>query len=58
MVKSMKANDYEYAKIISIIETKSFKGAGTTNDPVRTVIKYWTLDGKLIAEKDTSDLRK
>ena len=28
------------------------KGAGTENDPCREVIQYWTLDGKLLCEKD------
>ncbi len=40
------------AKVINVIEVRTIKGIGTKNDPVKEVIQYWSLDGRLIAEKD------
>ena len=42
----------ESAKVIAIVETKSKKGDGTGESPYRTITRYWTLDGKLISEKE------
>lgn len=41
------------ARVISVIETKALRGAGTREDLCREVIQYWDLDGNLLAEKDT-----
>lgn len=41
------------ARVISVIETKSLRGLGTENDPVRWVYQYWNFEGKLLAECDT-----
>ena len=38
------------ARIEQVIVTRALKGA--ENDPCREVIQYWTLDGKLLCEKD------
>lgn len=35
--------------IVEVIRTKSLSGAGTQDSPAKTVIQYWTLEGKLIA---------
>ncbi len=48
------------AKVIKVIRTEIIKGNGKES-PVRTVIQYWTLNGKLIVEfdpylEDTSSL--
>lgn len=40
------------AKIIKVIETKSLRGKGTTDDPCRIVRQYWSFNGKLLAEDD------
>ena len=40
------------AKIITVIETRSIRGHGITNDPVREVVQYWSADGSLLAEND------
>ncbi len=40
------------ARVEQVIVTRALKGAGTENDPCREVIQYWTLDGKLLCEKD------
>ena len=40
------------AKVISVIETQSLRGAGTEDDPCRIVTQYWDFDGDLLAEND------
>lgn len=41
------------ARVVSLIETVSLKGAGTEKDPVREVFQYWDFDGNLVAVKDS-----
>ena len=36
------------AELVNVIRTE---GIGTEESPVRTIRRYWTLDGKLISEK-------
>ena len=45
------------ARIEQVIVTKALKGAGTENDPVREVIQYWDLEGKLLWTDDPSESR-
>lgn len=40
------------AKVIQVIETKSKRGLGTEEVPVREVTQYWDFDGNLLAEHD------
>jgi hypothetical protein len=41
------------ARMIQVIETDlTRRGDGTTDDPVRLIKQYWTLDGELLAEVD------
>lgn len=40
------------AKVIQVIETKSKRGLGTKEDPVRDVTQYWDLNGTFLAEID------
>ena len=40
------------ARVISVIETKAARGRGTSDDPVREVTEYWSLDGEKLAERD------
>lgn len=40
------------AKLEQVIVTKTVVGTGTENDPVREVVQYWDLQGKLLVEKD------
>ena len=40
------------AKVIQVIETFEMRGTGTEKDVMRQVYQLWTLDGKLIFEKD------
>lgn len=40
------------AKVIQVIETKSVRGSGEKDQPFRTVIEYWSFDGKKIGEID------
>lgn len=42
------------AKVMQVIETQSIKGAGTEENPARTVIQYWDFDGNLLAENDNT----
>lgn len=36
----------------SVIVTEAIEGRGTEDDPVRNVLQYWSLDGKLLAKVD------
>ena len=48
----MSSNGIESAKVIQVIETKSVRGSGSTQDPYRIVTSYWCLNGKKLAEHD------
>ena len=39
-------------KVIQVIETRSARGSGSENQPIRIVIQYWSLEGDLLAEND------
>ena len=40
------------AEVVNVIRTDTTEGIGTKESPVRTIRRYWTLDGKLISEQD------
>lgn len=41
------------ARVIQVIQTTALRGTGVDEkDPCRRVIQYWSLDGKLLAERD------
>ena len=40
------------ARVIQVIETKTARGSGTPDDPVRQVTEYWSLDGEKLAKND------
>ncbi len=40
------------ARVIQVIETKAVRGSGEKNQPFRTVIEYWSFDGKKLGEID------
>lgn len=40
------------ARVIQVIETKSARGAGTEEQPMRIVTQYWTTEGAFLAEDD------
>lgn len=40
------------AQIIEVIRTESNRGRGTSDDPCRPVIQYWSKDGEFLAEFD------
>lgn len=52
MSKPVRPRGTDNARVIAVIETKSIRGLGTEDDPVREVVQYWNLHGKLLAEKD------
>ncbi len=37
------------AKVVRVIMTEGLEGAGTPEDPCRKQVRYWTMDGRLIA---------
>ena len=49
----VRAEGTKSAKVIQVIETKSKKGLGIKEDPIRVVTQYWDLKGNFLAEKDT-----
>ena len=50
--KAVRPRGTDSARVIQVIETRSLKGGGTDNDPVRAIKQFWDLDGNLIAESD------
>lgn len=48
----MKCTDKEVMVMQIIRTTNLCRGAGTTEDPMRRVTQYWSLDGDLLAERD------
>jgi len=51
-VKPAGARGAAGAKVIQVIETRTFVGTGTEENPNRYVTRYWSLDGELLAEAD------
>ena len=41
-------------EVMQVIRTKTKIGSGTEDDPNRYEIKYWSLDGELLAVSDES----
>ena len=39
------------AEMVTVIKTVTVVGDGTKDNPVRTVIQYWTKEGKLIGQE-------
>lgn len=46
------------AKVIQVIETKSIRGIGSEQDLCRNVTQYWSMEGKLLAERDDCEKEK
>ena len=46
------------AKIVSVIETISLRGAGTDEDKCRVVTQYWDFQGNLLAENENLQKEK
>lgn len=42
------------ARVIQVIVTESLEGTGTEDDPCRTQVRYWSLEGELLAEADVT----
>lgn len=40
------------AKVIQVIVTEAIEGRGIEDDPIRSVLQYWSLDGELLAKVD------
>ena len=49
---TVRPNGTDRAKVIQVIETRSNRGKGTLDDVCRQVVQYWSMDGKLLAERD------
>lgn len=52
--KTARPRGTDSAKVIQVIETRSIRGTGTQEDPVREVVQYWNFDGDMLAERDPS----
>ena len=50
----MKGENAMSARVIEVIEVKTYRGEGVEGDPVRTVTQFWSLDGKFLADNDGS----
>ncbi len=50
--KTLYPHGCTHAEVIQVIVTKSTRGSGMREQPVREVLQYWSLDGKLLAESD------
>ncbi len=51
----MRKSNVNKAELIEVIKTDSVCGKGTEESPVRVIIEYWSLEGKLLARVDTFD---
>lgn len=40
------------ARLIEVIECEVSRGNGTSTDPCRAVVQYYSVDGQLLAERD------
>ncbi len=40
-------------KLVTLIESRVCRGKGTPEEPYRTVMEHWTLDGTLVADNDS-----
>lgn len=45
----------ETTSIVSVIRSVRTVGTGVPDDPVRTIVQYWSLNGELLAELDFND---
>lgn len=41
------------AMLMEVIYVETARGSGHPDNPVRTVLQYWSKDGRLLAEYDT-----
>jgi hypothetical protein len=48
----LKIDGLRSVEVIQVIQSREKRGAGTTDDLVRIVTKYWTLKGEFLAEND------
>lgn len=48
----------ESARVIPVIETKTARGSGMPDQPVRIVTEYWSLKGEKLAESDPNQDRE
>lgn len=51
--KKVEYQKVKKAKVIQVIETVATVGEGTEKNPSRFMYQYWSLEGELLAEKDT-----
>lgn len=52
-MKGARPRGTDCAKVIQVIETRSLRGTGLTNDDVcREIKQYWDFEGNLLAESD------
>src|ERR1700679_26571 len=45
--------DHKQVVVLQVIRTTNLtRGTGVTNNPIRRITQYWSLDGELLAEND------
>lgn len=42
----------EEMKLVEVIRAQVMRGRGTPDDPHRTIVQFWSVDGELLAEDD------
>lgn len=52
MAEELYPRGTDSARMIRVIETRSARGSGEPNQPVRIVTEYWSLKGEKLAEND------
>ena len=48
----MRTSNVDEVSFIQVVKVRSVFGAGIEDDPFRTIIQYWSLEGKLLATSD------
>ena len=55
-VQIIRGSNVQTSRVIEVIRTSSLFGDGTKENPVREIIQYWSLEGKLLATHDGSEV--
>lgn len=46
------------ARVVSVVEVTTYEGSGTSEDIGREVVRYYSPDGELLAERDPAAVRR
>ena len=56
-IKPARPRGVDSARVIQVIVTEGLVGTGAPDDPCHSQIRYWTLDGRLIATEGERERR-